>query len=83
MTVYLIDPAVEKMNPPASSIGVVGWARANLFNGVFNSILTLLTLALLWQAVPPCSMGLHRRPLGQRWGGLSRRWRGLLVGDHH
>jgi general L-amino acid transport system permease protein len=53
MTVYLIDPAVEKMSPPASSIGVVGWARANLFNGVFNSILTLLTLALLWQAVPP------------------------------
>ena len=41
------------MKPPAASVGVVGWMRANLFNGVFNSILTLLTLALLWQTVPP------------------------------
>jgi general L-amino acid transport system permease protein len=27
--------------------------RANLFNGVFNSILTVLILLLLWQTVPP------------------------------
>lgn len=53
MTVYSIDPAVDNMRPPASSVGVVGWARANLFNGVLNTILTLLTLALLWQSVPP------------------------------
>jgi general L-amino acid transport system permease protein len=41
------------MKPPATRVGVVGWMRANLFNGVFNSILTLLTLLLLWQTVPP------------------------------
>lgn len=53
MTVHVIDPAIENMKPPAASVGVVGWARANLFNGVFNTILTLLTLVLLWQTVPP------------------------------
>lgn len=30
--------------PPASTVGIVGWARANLFSGWFNSILTLISL---------------------------------------
>jgi general L-amino acid transport system permease protein len=41
------------MKPPASRVGVVGWMRANLFNGLFNSILTLLILLLLWQTLLP------------------------------
>jgi general L-amino acid transport system permease protein len=53
MTVHVIDPTATQMKPPATRVGVVGWMRANLFNGVFNSILTLLTLLLLWQTVPP------------------------------
>jgi len=43
----------EVLRPPVTSIGVIGWARHNLFNGVFNSILTLVTLFLLWKVVPP------------------------------
>jgi general L-amino acid transport system permease protein len=53
MTVHVIDPAAESLKPPAASVGVVGWMRANLFNGFFNSILTVLTLVVLWQTVPP------------------------------
>ncbi|UCF95732.1 MAG: amino acid ABC transporter permease [Desulfobacterales bacterium] len=34
-------------------ISLIGWVKANLFNGVFNSILTLVTLYLLWKSVPP------------------------------
>ena len=41
------------VKPPVTSVGVVGWARANLFNSWFNSILTLLTLLFLWKAIPP------------------------------
>jgi general L-amino acid transport system permease protein len=41
------------LKPPVTSIGVIGWVRANLFNGVFNSILTVVTLFLLWETVPP------------------------------
>ena len=52
MTVHVIDPAAANLKPPVTSVGVVGWMRANLFNGVFNSILTLLTLVILWQTVP-------------------------------
>jgi general L-amino acid transport system permease protein len=45
-------PKAER-RPPATSVGVLGWLRANLFNGWFNSILTILALYLLWQVVPP------------------------------
>lgn len=34
--------------PPASEVGVIGWLRANLFSGVGNSILTLVTLVGLY-----------------------------------
>ncbi len=42
----------EITRPPAASIGVIGWMRANLFNGWLNSIVTLLVFYLLWSTVP-------------------------------
>jgi len=44
---------IEPTKPPVTSVGVIGWGRANLFNSWFNSILTLLTLFVLWKVVPP------------------------------
>lgn len=43
----------DDLKPPATSVGVIGWMKANLFNGIFNSILTIVTLFLLWKIVPP------------------------------
>ncbi len=43
----------EDIKPPIASIGVIGWLRSNLFNGVFNSLLTILILYLFYKAVPP------------------------------
>ena len=34
--------------PPASAVGVVGWLRTHLFNGIGNSLLTILTLVALY-----------------------------------
>ncbi len=34
--------------PPASSVGVIGWMRANLFSGWFNTLLTLISLTAIW-----------------------------------
>ena len=45
--------STDIIKPPVSSVGVIGWARANLFNNIFNSILTLIVLYVLWQVVPP------------------------------
>ena len=41
------------VKPPATSKGIIGWARANLFNNWFNTILTLITLYALWKILPP------------------------------
>ena len=39
--------------PPASTVGLLGWLRNNLFPDWFNSILTVIGLIALFYAVPP------------------------------
>ncbi len=39
--------------PPASTVGVVGWLRANLFSSWVNTLLTLASLWLLYIVIPP------------------------------
>ncbi len=39
--------------PPPRTHGLVGWLRVNLFNSVFNTILTLLALYFLAVTIPP------------------------------
>ncbi|MEM6759439.1 MAG: amino acid ABC transporter permease [Pseudomonadota bacterium] len=34
--------------PPASEVGIVGWMRVNLFNGVWGSLLTLVSLYAIY-----------------------------------
>ena len=48
-----IKKIAEEVKPPLTSVGVIGWIRANLFNTWFNSILTLVTLYVLGKIVPP------------------------------
>ena len=43
----------ESLKPPVTSVGVIGWVKSNLFNGIFNSFLTIITLYFLWKTVPP------------------------------
>ena len=38
--------------PPRLTVGVLGWARANLFSSVSNTTLTLVALWFLWQITP-------------------------------
>ena len=53
MEAYVQEKSAEELKPPVTSVGVIGWVKANLFNGWFNSLLTILTLYLLWKVVPP------------------------------
>jgi general L-amino acid transport system permease protein len=53
MEAYVQDTPAEELKPPVTSVGVIGWIRANLFNGWFNSLLTIVTLYFLWVVVPP------------------------------
>ena len=38
---------------PVTTIGVLGWLRANLFSSWLNTLLTVAGLLLLWRIVPP------------------------------
>ena len=53
MTVHIYDSSVDQIKPPVTSVGAVGWAKTNLFNGWFNSILTIIFFALMIQVLPP------------------------------
>ena len=39
---------LPEKDPPASTVGVIGWMRANLFSSVTNSILTLLSVYFVY-----------------------------------
>lgn len=47
------DVQTEGMLPPLIRIGIFKWMRLNLFNGIFNSILTVITLLFLFKVIPP------------------------------
>jgi len=46
------DQMLGERPPPASTVGIVGWLRTNLFSNWLNSLLTILSLYILWSSVP-------------------------------
>jgi general L-amino acid transport system permease protein len=50
MTTHTFKPDLP---PPALTFGPIAWVRANLFSGVFNTLLTLVGIYLIWLIVPP------------------------------
>jgi general L-amino acid transport system permease protein len=53
---FVASGQIPPAPPPPNTTGVVGWLRENLFHGVFNSLLTILSLGfvvwVLWTALP-------------------------------
>jgi general L-amino acid transport system permease protein len=66
---YLRTAPADRMPPPASRVGVLGWLRANLFSSLGNIALTLLCVVFIaWAA-----MGLVRfLVLNAAWSGTGR-----------
>lgn len=54
----------DMVKPPVTSVGVIGWVRANLFNNITSSILTLASLYVLGRVVPPFI----------RWAFINAKW---------
>ncbi len=57
--------------PPALSVGVVGWLRANLFSSWFNTLLTLFAAYLVWLMLPPLI----------QWAFIDADWSGTTRAD--
>ncbi|OIP82886.1 MAG: amino acid ABC transporter permease [Rhodobacterales bacterium CG2_30_65_12] len=48
---YVRTEMLPEREPPTSATGVIGWMRQNLFNGWMNSLLTLISLAVIFWLV--------------------------------
>ena len=47
-TSFVRTEMLPEKAPPATSIGIVGWLRENLFSNWWNSILTIICLVIIW-----------------------------------
>ncbi|MDF1587066.1 amino acid ABC transporter permease [Marinimicrococcus flavescens] len=89
----------DRAGPPRVERGLVqrnlAWARANLFAGPWNTLLTLLVVALLLWTVPalldwavfdatlaPADIGLCMERGGACWAMLQDTWRMILFGPY-
>jgi general L-amino acid transport system permease protein len=43
----------DEIKPPVTQVGAIGWIRTNLFKGWFNTLLTIITVYILWVIIPP------------------------------
>ena len=92
MTDIVHDLPAPVERPPVASTGIIGWLRANLFNSLFNSILTLLALYFLALTVPPmirwafvdavwsARSGQACRGDGACWAFIAEKFRFILFG---
>jgi general L-amino acid transport system permease protein len=82
------------VEPPPPTAGLLGWLRANLFSSVFNTVLTILAIALFAVTVPPVirwaffdavwSAPNSRacRGAGACWAFIAEKWRFILFGTY-
>ncbi|HEX7589245.1 MAG TPA: ABC transporter permease subunit, partial [Anaerolineae bacterium] len=68
----------KTVGPPAASVGILGWLRKNLFSSVPNSILTILALWLIYNAM----VGLWGFVTTARWEVVAANLRLFMVGRY-
>ena len=66
---YIRQEFAEPLPPPATSTGVVGWMRENLFSSWQNSLLTALGIYIFYLIIPPLVDFLF---LNATWDGKDR-----------
>ncbi len=54
----------ERLAPPITNVGVIGWLKSNLFSTWYNSLLTVIILAAMAWLIPPLV----------RWAFLDSMW---------
>ncbi len=86
------ETTMDDIAPPLTRVGIIGWIRMNLFNGVFNSLLTIVIVLFLWYVGPPLIRWLFvnslwgstsvacRNAAGACWSVISANYRFILFG---
>lgn len=50
---YVTDKILPELPAPSNSKGIIHWLKVNLFNGPFNTILTLVAVYVIYKVIPP------------------------------
>jgi general L-amino acid transport system permease protein len=48
---YVRTDMIPQQDPPLGQTGILKWIRENLFSGVLNSVLTILSLVVIWMVL--------------------------------
>jgi len=48
---FVREKMLPEKAPPGSQLGSIGWARQNLFSGWFNSILTVVSIYVIYSVL--------------------------------
>ncbi len=73
------QPTPESALPPATELGVVGWLKKNLFNTWYNTLLTFVTLWLIYKVGGSLLVWVFAKA---EWGVIDRSLRILMVGAY-
>jgi general L-amino acid transport system permease protein len=68
---FVASGQIPPSSPPATTTGFVGWMKENLFDGIVNSILTLVSIAVIVLLVPPII----------EWAFLNSVWNASSLGE--
>jgi len=49
---YVSKADLPELPPPANTTGFIGWMRENLFSSILNSVLTLMSIAIVFLILP-------------------------------
>ncbi len=69
----------ERIGPPRTEIGVLGWLKKNLFSTWYNALLTVVAVLLVYLVVRGIATWAVTRA---RWGVITTNWRVFLIGRY-
>ncbi len=92
-TSFVADTILDERPAPKNTVGFVAWLKENLFDGWFNTVLTLLSLWIVYIIVPPVidwaitganwtggSEACRANPDAACWPFIIERWEQFLYG---
>ncbi len=90
---FVTDTILEERAAPTNTVGAIAWIRSNLFDGLFNSILTILSIYIVYLIVPAVidwtitgatwtggADACRADPNGACWPFIAQRWEQFLYG---
>ncbi len=90
---FVTNTVLAPRQAPSNTVGAMAWIKGNLFDGAFNSLLTLFAIYIVYLVVPPAidwtitgatwtggSEACKADPNGACWPFISQRWEQFLYG---